>query len=146
MAEALRQIAFPDEWAGTPIDQRMYNAKGRDDVIVFSVLLKSGANMHALVFPDGHRFARVAPETNWALEERYHGDPHPGDCSVVNKTWRVVITGMVAAGRKTRAELAANPDPFYCPACAAPPKFQFVTTPAAGVCPRCMGPMHRRTD
>jgi hypothetical protein len=127
MAEALRQIAFPDEWAGTPIDQRMYNAKGRDDVIVFSVLLKSGANMHALVFPDGHRFARVAPETNWALEERYHGDPHPGDCSV-------------------RAELAANPDPFYCPACAAPPKFQFVTTPAAGVCPRCMGPMHRRTD
>jgi hypothetical protein len=142
-----RTIDFPSEWAtARPIDTQTY---GNEDssVVLFGCLLRDGSNIFVLVYPGGHRFARVAKYTNWALEERLEGDPPAAEHqALVRRLWRIAIDAVIYAGKATRAELAENRDPWLCLTCLDPPKLKLVTAALPGTCVECGAVLTRRPD
>lgn len=100
-----RVIDFPDAWAtGKPIDQAAFKSPG-GDLMIASILLDDGSGLWSLIFEGGHRFARTAACTGWAIEERFHGDPTPDEAQEVNEAWRYVLQCMIRAGHEVDAEL-----------------------------------------
>jgi hypothetical protein len=95
-----RVIDFPDSWAtGKPINQEAFKSPD-GKLIIASVLLDDGSGLWSLIFEGGHRFARTAACTGWAIEERFHGDPTPEEAGEVNEAWRDVLRSMIRAGHE----------------------------------------------
>ncbi len=45
-----------------------------------------------VIFPGGARFLRVSPTTNWALEERREGEPHPAIVGELDSAWSTIVS------------------------------------------------------
>lgn len=107
--EPKRVIDFPDAWAtGKPIDQ-MFMSNPSGTITIGTILLDDGSGLWALVFKGGHRFARTAACTGWAIEERFDGDPEPDEAEEVNSTWRDVLQQMIRAGREVDEMIGLRP-------------------------------------
>lgn len=104
----MRVIDFPPEWSGEPLCEAAFFEQ--DDLQLFGVAVRDGlgreANLWAIIYPGGHRFARVAEVTGWALEERYGGDP-PGEehREKVDRLWREHLEVMTRVNRAAADEL-----------------------------------------
>jgi hypothetical protein len=96
----MRTIDFPDEWAtGKPIDNASFKSPD-GSILIASILLDDGSGLWSLIFDGGHRFARTAACTGWAIEERFHGDPTPAETEQVNEMWRTVLRLMIEAAHE----------------------------------------------
>jgi hypothetical protein len=95
-----RLIDFPDEWAtGKPINHDAFTSPDKK-LTIATVLLDDGSGLWVLIFEGGHRFARTAECTGWAIEERFHGDPTSEEADAVSESWRYVLRSMIRAGRE----------------------------------------------
>lgn len=83
--------------------------------LLLLALLKDGTNVIGLTWDRGARLARVGPDTDWKLEERFTGrPPGPGEGALI-RAWRVGVNCLLQAGKDAEAELAAGFEPP--PAC-----------------------------
>jgi hypothetical protein len=76
--------------------------------VLFSDELADDTLALALTFPGGVRFARISPDTDWALEERWEGEMPDAIRADLEDVWQTTIT-LVAAENKARREAPANP-------------------------------------
>jgi hypothetical protein len=103
----MRVVSFPDEWGtAAPADQGSWS---RGDMTIAGVLLRDGSNLFALIYPEGARFARAAPATEFSIEERFDGEPPSAETAdEVAEVWREVIDMMIQAGHEVAAEMQAE--------------------------------------
>lgn len=102
-----RTIDFPAAWGtGDPVPGEAFHfSKGR--LHIFGCLLDDGANLFALVYPGGHRFARTAFAIDWGIEESYGPAPRSRDLATINAIWREHIDLMVDAVKDADREMVA---------------------------------------
>jgi hypothetical protein len=117
---------LPEEWRTAEIRTTFVKVVGQVELprgraaLGVMVLLKDGTNVFALTWDKGTRLARVCPDTDWALEERFTGrPPGPGE-GVILKLWKLGIDSMIRAGHEVKEEMA---QPGW-----RPPPAQFVMT------------------
>lgn len=87
---------------------------------ILFALFSDGTNLVALIAPNGAaRFARVAPQTNWALEERRTDAEMPPEIlAAVDKEWRYIIDLMaeeIRRERERRGSTAPTPESHPAP-------------------------------
>lgn len=82
--------------------------RNRSALLVMA-MLKDGTNVLALTWDRGARLARVCPDTDWALEERFTGRPPGAGEGILVELWRIGIDAVVASGKAAHAEMA-TPD------------------------------------
>lgn len=111
-----RVIGVPEEWKTAPPLATREPLTGRFDcdsapLSVSAVLLEDGSNIYALLFPGGQRLARTTADTDWAIEERFVGQPpKPQHTDTVDRVWRMTFDAMRAAAADARAELEGEDD------------------------------------
>lgn len=85
----MKIVEFPQEWVtADPVDRSFY---AFDDLRGAFVLLSDKTTLLVLIYPGGHRFARVTPLTDWALQEAFGPDPLPADSERVALAWRALL-------------------------------------------------------
>lgn len=101
-----KEIKYPWRVQGHMLANQSYSAPSPvGKLYIFSALFSCGTNVVALVAPNGAaRFARLAAETNWALEEKLEADAPPACLAAFDQAWRIVITAMADANRSVREE------------------------------------------
>lgn len=104
------EIKFPDEWFTAPwlkceLIQVLTIKRTGQQMFYAGGTLDDGTCLYGLSFPGGQRVMRLAPSTNWAIEERFRGNPRSADSAVVNDTWRCCVRSLVIAKRQAADEL-----------------------------------------
>lgn len=100
-------IAWPREWmTADPFVVQplgLVELSRRQKGLVLTALLRDGTSLWAVVYPGGQRLARTTESTDWAVEERFTGDPpRRRDREKVEDAWRRVIESMVSGIRAAR--------------------------------------------
>jgi hypothetical protein len=73
---------------------------------LLGTLLSDYTSVWILYWKGGHRCARTAAATNWAIEERFFGRCLRRYKAIVAEGWSTVMESMVAAAKETRKALA----------------------------------------
>lgn len=68
-------------------------------------VLSDGTNIIGLVYDGGQRLMRMSPDTDWALEEHFIGDP-PADDGKLGETWTGIVESFRLGMADAKAELA----------------------------------------
>lgn len=54
----------------------------------------------AIAYPGGARFARISPETDWAIEERIDGETAPEIAEEMDEVWQGIVNWFFPEGLK----------------------------------------------
>lgn len=108
-------VELPEEWQTAPYRQGFVRvvaeaklANGRA-ALLLAGMLKDGTVIFALSWHRGQRVARLSPNTDWALEERFTGcQPSAADKRKLTQLWRVTMDSMAGARMGTEADHAAG--------------------------------------
>ncbi len=71
--------------------------------VLFTDVLPDEGVAIALTYPGGARFARISPETGWALEERKEGTTPPAIAEEMDSAWRETLTLFAARNKELRS-------------------------------------------
>lgn len=99
----LGKVDFPDEWItdewlfGEVIATAEVTA---GTAVLAGGMLADGSNLFGLLYPGGQRLMRTSAATNWALEERFTGEP-PDRIGMT--LWRAAVDELAAAIAAARA-------------------------------------------
>ncbi len=110
--EQIAEVVFPDDWCTAPFAFRDVAFVGELDsggyVVAVAGVLTDGTNLLGFTFPGGQRSIRIAPFTDWALEERFTGrelrEDRDRDTPILT-TYRRIVECVTQGLRETRQEL-----------------------------------------
>lgn len=99
-----RDVKFPWPVAEGPSPQidPMVKETGAGRCVLWTNCLADDALVLALTYPGGARFARISPETNWALEERKEGATPPEIAAEMDEVWRDTLALFAARTKELR--------------------------------------------
>lgn len=103
--EAVFPWPVPETFAARPAPMSKETVAGR--AALFTDVLVDQSVAICLMYPGGARFARISPETSWALEERREGTTPPEIADEMDSVWRETIDVFAARNRELREQRAS---------------------------------------
>jgi len=100
-AETLFPWRIPDG-VETEVSESLVKQLPAGKFVLFIDALSDGSLAMCLTGPHGARFARISPETNWALEERVDGHTPPEVAAEIDQTWRDSVALFAARNKELR--------------------------------------------
>ena len=104
-----REITFPWRFDGEVQEPEPPLTKdtplGR--AAIFAAIFEDASVGVGLMFPGGHRFLRISPETDWAMEERWEGAVPDQIAKDIEYAWQSTVDLFAARNKQLREARAA---------------------------------------
>ncbi len=98
-----RVIAWPWPVSGTVhVQQSLTKNTSLGDAVLHSFTFDDAGYGGVLLHPQGARFMRISPETDWALEERKEGTTPPEIAEDIEEAWRFHVALFAARNKELR--------------------------------------------
>jgi hypothetical protein len=98
-----REIEWPWPVSGTVhVAQSLSKDTPVGEMVLHSFIFGDAGYGAVLLHPQGARFMRISPETDWALEERKEGTTPPEIAADIDFAWRHHVDTFAAGNKELR--------------------------------------------